>query len=60
MPKMAPGGESAKSARASDVMKGKQPSSVHNIERVGGKGKGTHSFNVPNHPDKSKMSSPED
>jgi len=59
MPKMPPGGESQKSARESDVKKGHQPEHVHDIERVGGKGEGTHSFSIPDHHDHSNVRGPE-
>ncbi len=31
---------------------------VQSIERVGGKGAGSHSFNVPNHPEKCDVKGP--
>jgi hypothetical protein len=58
MPKMPPGGENRKSAGESDVSKGSQPQKVAQIERVGGKGEGAHSFNVPNHPEHCHVSGP--
>ena len=44
--------ENKQSAKSSDVTKPGRTESVASIERVGGKGPGTHSFNVPNHPEK--------
>ena len=55
MPTEPPGGENKESARKSDVSKGKQPQRVSDIERVGGKGEGTHSFSIPDHPDHSNV-----
>lgn len=45
-------GENAMSRKGSDETRPGNTKTVSGIERVGGKGHGTHSFNVPNHPEK--------
>jgi len=52
-------GNAASKRQGADSGKPGNTKSVAGIEKVGGKGPGTHSFSVPNHPEKCNVKGPE-